>query len=102
MNQRNEFTYFFNRQRTVRIEKTIVSYLHKPFWQDMLKKSSDKFHGVKFHGFPCFPLTVFIGKLDAVVINRLNAVIGNGVWEYWLPAGVWHRHDEKHGDEHAF
>ena len=54
-----------------------MPYLHKSFWQYMLKESSDKFHGLKFHGFPCFPLTVFIGKRNRIVSDTFYAVIGN-------------------------
>ena len=73
---------FSNRERAVGIEKAIVSYLHKPFWQDMLKKSSDKFHGVKRQGFPSFFLTIFIKKFNETVFNAFNAVIGDGDTEY--------------------
>ena len=55
-----------------------MSNLHKTVRQDMLKKSSDKFHGVKRHGFPCFLLTIFILKFNDLVFNAFDAVIGDG------------------------
>lgn len=57
---------------------SIMSYFHKSFWQDMLKKPSYKLHSVKSHGFLCFPLTVFIQKRNGIVFNAFDAVIGDG------------------------
>ena len=54
-----------------------MSYLHKSFWEDMLKESSDKFYGVELHGFPCFRLTIFIHEFNDMVFNAFNAVIGD-------------------------
>ena len=43
----------------------------------MLQEPSDKFHRLKAHGLPCFPLTVFIGKPDGIIRYAFDAVIGN-------------------------
>ena len=59
-----------------------MPYLHTSLWQDMLKKPSDEFHGLKRRGLPCFPLTVFIGKRNCIVSNTFYAVIGKSNTEY--------------------
>ena len=67
-----------------------MSYLHKPFWQDVLKKSTDKFHGVKGDGFPCFLVTIFILKFNDIVFNACDAVIGDSDAEH-IPREVSER-----------
>ena len=78
MDQGNEIAQFLDGEKAIWIQESIMSYLHKSSWQHMLKEPSDKFHSLKGHSFPCFPLPVFIGKLNRIIFNVLNAVIGNG------------------------
>ena len=78
MDQGNEFTKSVNGESAVCVQESIMSYFHKPFWKHMLKKPPYKLHWLEFHGLPCFPLAVFIGKLYGIVFNAFNTVIGNG------------------------
>ena len=55
-----------------------MSNLHKSFWKDVLKKSSDKFHGVKGYCVPCFCVTILILECNDIVFNAYDAVIGDG------------------------
>ena len=82
MNQRDECTQPVNREGTVWIQKAIMPYLHKSLWHYMLQEPSDKLHGLKFHGLPCFPLTVFIGKPDGIIRYAFNTVIGDSYPEH--------------------
>ena len=78
MDQADEFPYFFNRGRTVWIEEPIVSYLHKSCWENMLKESPDKFHGLELHRLPFLLVTIFIGKLNGIIFNASDAIVGDG------------------------
>lgn len=77
MDEGNEFRYLFNRYPTVWIQKTIMPHLHKSGWQYMLEKPSDKFHGIKGHGFPFLLDTILIEKSDLMIIKAFDPAIGD-------------------------
>jgi len=52
-----------------------MPHFHKSRRQYMLKKSSNKFKGIKRHNFPFFLDTVFILKLDCMIINAFDTII---------------------------
>ncbi len=61
-----------------RIEESIVSYLHKSPWENMLKESSDKIHGIELPRLPFLLISIFIGELNGIVFNIFDAVVGDG------------------------
>ena len=60
MDEGNKLRYLFDRYPAVWIKEAIMPHLHKSGWQDMLEKPSDKFHGIKTHGFPFLLDTIFV------------------------------------------
>ena len=52
-----------------------MPHFHKSSWQNILKKSSDKFNGIKRHDFPFFLDTILILKPDYMIINAFDPII---------------------------
>ena len=59
-------------------EKSVVADFHEPLWQHVKEKATDKFHCRQFHGAGAVIVTsVFVGEDHPIVVDGLDAVIGN-------------------------
>ena len=60
------------------MQKTVISDFHESGWQNMLKKSADKFHRIQRHVPETIASDFFIPEGDRSVLNLYDSAVGDG------------------------
>lgn len=58
------------------MHKAVITNLHKPSGQYMLKKTPYKFHDIYMHGSPAITAGFLVLEVDFTVLNFDNAAVG--------------------------
>jgi len=77
----NEGRYFFEGDSAIGVHEAIVADLHKAGGQDVLKETTDEFHGIKGHSPQAVAMGFCVSKENSIVFHLEDAGIGDSHFE---------------------